>query len=256
MCGGTGFEVLTDTEPAVVPLLQINEHEFAVGAHFRFRNPHVAAKLMAHLAKVTKLDEDARRKAVERAACFDPNEGPTDLASIPFFLRWFTNTYGLHTLAAIIHDGLIRETPNAGALTSDVVSDRFFREMLHACGTGFVKRWVMWTAVALRTRWKAGGWKRAKVVLWGASSAVGMTGTIALLAAGNTVIALSFGTAMLVVAAALWGLQWGAAVFAALALPLMIPTGALALVASVVFWALDQIIRRFDAPVPAPPPIV
>ena len=38
-------------------------------------------------------------------------------------MRWFENTYGAHTLAAIIHDNLIVNVPNGGALASDTLSD-------------------------------------------------------------------------------------------------------------------------------------
>src|SRR5712691_2555663 len=34
---------------------------------------------------------------------------PTDLASVPFFLTWFIQSYGRYTLAAVLHDYLWRE---------------------------------------------------------------------------------------------------------------------------------------------------
>ena len=104
-----------------------------------------------------------------------PEEPETDLASIPTFMRWFVNTYGLHTLAALLHDNLIVDTPNGGALESDTLSDRFFREMMRCCDVKFLKRWIMWAAVAMRTRWAAGGIRRVSVVVWGVLSAAGIT---------------------------------------------------------------------------------
>jgi hypothetical protein len=255
VCPESGFEVWSDTAPAVVSLRQVDARRFAVGARFRFRQPRVTEKLVVHMGKVGAFDTDEqRREAIAAASDYGPDDSLTDLASIPQFLRWFANSYGEHTLAAIIHDRLITSTPNGGCLHSDVVADRFFREMLHGCGTPFVKRWVMWTAVALRTRWKAGGWKRAKVAAWALSSVVGIGGTIWLLVAGQPLAAIALGFGLLLVAGVLWGRQWGAAIFAAIALPWIGPAAALALVATAVFWLLDRLARRFDAPFPVPPP--
>lgn len=246
VCPGSGFEVCSDRQgsvaSAVVPLSQVTAKEFTVGARFRLQNATVQDRVVGHLRKVGAFNSDEERlQAYRTAADYHPSEGTTDLASIPWFMRWYVNTYGQHTLAAIIHDQLIADAPNRGTLHSDVVSDRFFREMLEACGTGYFKRWVMWTAVAMRTRWAAGGWKRVKLLLWGLSSVVGMGGTIWLLVAGHLLAALGFGAALLLVAAVLWGRQWGAAIVAAIALPFIAPAAVLVLVAAGILWALDKV---------------
>ena len=58
-------------------------------------------------------------------------ENPTDLASVPLFMRWFENSYGVHTLAAILHStSSSSEAQTDGELGSDTLSDRFFREMM------------------------------------------------------------------------------------------------------------------------------
>jgi hypothetical protein len=90
----------------------------------------------------------------------------TDLASIPFFLRWFVGTYGKHTRAAIMHDHLWRKpTDGVERLGSDgrwatdvsgigkVEANRLFRDSmgerpLHVLPA---KRWIMWSAVRLDT---------------------------------------------------------------------------------------------------------
>lgn len=252
MCGA-GFEVRARDGAAagVVPLLQVDDTNFEVGAAFRFRNTAVADRLVAHLAKIGAFDTDAqRRAAVQEASTYEPRRGRTDLASIPRFMRWFANTYGNHTLAAILHDELITEKANGGALHSDVVADRFFREMLHACGTSFMTRWIMWSAVALRTRASADRPTQLKLALWALSSVAGIGGTVAWLAAGRPVLGVLYGLAALVVAGALWGRQWGAAVFAAIALPFIVPAGMLVLLATGAFWLLDLAIKRWDKPLP------
>lgn len=242
VCGDSGFEVCGDPPTALVPLLQIDAKNFRVGARFRLRNADVEQSIVSHLGKVKAFDNEQQcRDAYQKAADYRPGEGSTDLASIPWFMRWYVNTYGKHTLAAIIHDQLITDAPNGGSLNSDVVSDRFFREMLAACGTPYFKRWVMWTAVAMRTRWAAGGWKRIKLLLWALSSVVGIGGTIWLLVAGHLLAALGFGAAMLLVSAVLWGRQWGAAIVAAFALPLIAPAVVLVLIVWGILAVADKV---------------
>ncbi|MFN0029836.1 MAG: DUF1353 domain-containing protein [Acidimicrobiales bacterium] len=141
---GDGFEVLGNEPAGMVPLLQVDAKRFRVGAKFRFTSPAVTERLVGHLGKVGAFDDDIqRRTAIAEAAGYGPNDGCTDLASIPPFVRWIVNSYGTHTLAAIIHDRLITDWPDGGVLRSDVVADRFFREMLHACHTSFMRRWIM-----------------------------------------------------------------------------------------------------------------
>ena len=116
------------------------------------------------------------RDAVEDARTFTPTtENPTDLASIPRYMRWFESAYGAHTLAAIIHDDLIVEVPNGGPLEDDTLSDRFFREMMKSAEVPWLKRWIMWSAVALRSRWAVGGIRRLSVLVWLILSAAGIT---------------------------------------------------------------------------------
>lgn len=271
VCPLGGFEVYGNRSRGRVPLNQFQARDFYVGARFRFANEAAKARVVGHLRKIGVFDSDEEREAAYgRAAEWllpdDDGDGEaTDLASIPRPLRWLLNSYGTHTLAAILHDKLIKKEPNKGELCSDVVSDRFFREMLHACGVPLFLRWTAWSAVALRTRWAAGGWKRLKVVAWGLASLAGMGGTAAILAAGGPIwAALLYGAALLGVAGALWGRQWGAAIFAAIALPWVIPALVVVLGAIGVLWVLDTISARFDEPLApggastgaTPPPIV
>lgn len=240
--GTAGFEVFGDEAAGLVPLRQIDATNFQVGARFRFRDEMVERRVVHHLGKVGAFDnEEQRRQAFHAAAGYRPTDGPTDLASIPRLMCWLVNTYGVHTLAAIIHDKLITEQPNGGQLRSDVVSDRFFREMLDKCGMPFFLRWIVWTAVAMRTRWAGGTYKRAKMVLWGLSSVIGIVGSIWLAASSRWLGALAFGAAWLLVAALLWGRQWGAAVFAAIALPVIVPAAVPVLAATGFFTALDKV---------------
>lgn len=235
---GSGFEVFVvaeagaPTEPAAgVALVQLDDTRFLVGDRFRFTSEEVQEELVGHLVD-QGLDRAEAIRRVDDARTFTPTvENPTDLASIPRFMRWFENPYGRHTLAAILHDQLIVDEPNGGALRSDTLADRFFRQMLAAAGVPWLKRWLMWAAVALRSRWAAGGPRRASVIAWLALALTGILafawGVAALVLSWDPPIdpaVLTVAAAVLPVAAApLWGKQAGAALIAAVGAAWMVP---------------------------------
>jgi hypothetical protein len=179
--------------------------------------------------------------------------GTSDLASVPRFLRWFENTYGRHTPAALIHDNLICPTPNGGPLESDAASDRFFRYMLEAVGVPFVKRWIMWAAVAFRTRWSVGGWRRRSVAAWVVLAALGITAfvwAVIAIATGNDGPGgldhwafLGLALAAPLVATPLWGKQWGASLVTAAAAPFVLPPAGIAAIGYAVYWLLERLAR-------------
>jgi hypothetical protein len=179
--------------------------------------------------------------------------GSSDLASVPRFLRWFENPYGRHTPAALIHDRLIEKTPNAGALHSDTASDRFFRYMLASSGVPVLERWIMWAAVALRTRCAVGGWRRVNVGAWVALSVAGIVAfvwaLVALASGGagpwglNSWVLLGASLAAPVLAGLLWGRQWGASLITAVAAPFLLPPAAIAAVGYCVYRVLERLAR-------------
>jgi hypothetical protein len=242
----SGFEVRH--ENGDVGLIQIDRKQFLVESPFRFADDNVITMLRARLVR-NGTTEQAARDAVEDARTFTPRaENPTDLASIPRYMRWFESPYGAHTLAAILHDDLIVDEPNAGPLEDDTLSDRFFREMMKSAGVPWLKRWIMWSAVALRTRWAVGGIRRLSVVVWLFLSAVGITSF------GWAVGSATFGWddpvdtwALLVVAlvlpllaAFLWGRQYGASIVAAIAALWILPAAALAGLGYLVYLLLER----------------
>ena len=247
----SGFEV---RDPAgEVGLLQIDPKQFLVEKPFRFSDDAVLKMLTDSLVAGGKTVDEAH-VAVEDARTFSTAvENPTDLASIPRFMRWFESSYGAHTLAAILHDNLIVDTPNAGALGSDTLSDRFFREMMGRAGVPWLKRWIMWAAVALRSRWAAGGIRRTSVVVWLVLASAGIAAFV--WAAGSAVFGWSHpGSAWILVflavvlpfaAAFLWGRQYGAGLVAATAAIWILPAAVLAGVGYLVYMALEALARRF-----------
>jgi len=143
----------------------------------------------------------------------------TDLASIPAPMRWWINTYGRHTAAALIHDrfiGLPDGLPEP--LTRDGLGeehiDRYFRFMLGDAGIGFIERWVMWSAVALRTRWKNGWVRKAQLVVWAAVALVGLACFVRSAVVGDLPWMAASAVAPLPASALLWRKQWGAGVVA------------------------------------------
>ncbi|MGH1491646.1 MAG: DUF1353 domain-containing protein [Acidimicrobiales bacterium] len=153
----------------------------------------------------------------------DPDDlQDTDLASIPRPIRWWANTYGIHTPAALIHDRFIGGEIPEGVTEQHI--DRYFRFMLEDNGVRYIKRWIMWSATALRTRFAAGGWRRISVILWAllATAGVGYIGFA--LATGQWLIAALLAFPAPVIFSSLWGKQFGAGIVAAYAIvPWLLP---------------------------------
>ncbi|MBM7276593.1 DUF1353 domain-containing protein [Gordonia rubripertincta] len=248
----SGFEIDDPTGRGSVRMIQVDDRQFLVLNTFRYSNRGVEEDLTHRLIRGGMTAERARA-AVDEARTFVPREdNPTDLASVPRFMRWFEDSYGRHTLAAMIHDELITDTVNSGALQSDTLSDRFFREMMRTSGVPWLKRWLMWSAVALRTRWVAGGYRRLSIVLWLLLSIVGITATIG--SAGALLFdwpwsvsspgwSLAVALLMVFIAAPLWGRQWAASLIAAVGALWLVPAAAVTGLAWLVYRVLEAIAR-------------
>jgi hypothetical protein len=246
----SGFEVCDPN--GEVGLIQIDKKQFSVTKPFRFSDERVVRMLTDRLIRDGRSADEALA-AVEDARTFTPStENPTDLASIPRYMRWFESAYGLHTLAAIIHDDLIVKEPNKGPLHSDTLSDRFFREMMRSAGVRWLKRWIMWSAVALRSRWAAGGPRRASVLIWLLLAAAGITAAV--WAFGSRFLAwpdpidrpliLAFALVLPFAAAPLWGRQYGAGLVAAIAALWILPAAVLAGVGYLLYLCLEWGARK------------
>jgi hypothetical protein len=98
----------------------------------------------------------------------------TDLASIPPFLGWFASRYGTHTLAALLHDHLVRNGSRTDPRCARSEADHVFGIALDELGVPFLRAKLMWAAVTLATRWRAGGIVRAALMVWMVSAAIGL----------------------------------------------------------------------------------
>jgi hypothetical protein len=187
--------------PATFVLEQVSTNDFRLTVPFRYTA------------------QDGRRFAVTDALL-----GPTDVASVPTFLGWFARRQGDHTPAALLHDQLITSDP--GTLPPEqrlapVDANLLFREALTRSGNPTVKTWLMWTAVTLRTRYRAGGVATAAIVVWFAAALGGTVAVIAgLTGAGSAVTAVALVAP--VPFALLWGAQWRAGLVAGYAFWLVV----------------------------------
>ena len=201
-----GFRVGEPNDPQpTIRLEQIGRRTFRLASTVCYDGP----------TGLDGLAEEAER----RIRCADATTvKSTDLASIPGPLRWWICPYGTHTPAALIHDRFIGEPTPGDPGRPDGVSeqaiDRYFRFMLRELGLPFFRRWLMWAAVACRTRLHAGLARRALMILWILAAVFGIGLFVAGVATGDRgLVAIS--ALLPVPMSALWGRQAGAALIIA-----------------------------------------
>ncbi len=129
------FRKLASDRPAEVLLRQVSPRRFKLAQPFRY-------------------DDGERRFTV-------PEDDVTDLASVPKVLTWLIPRYGRHTLAALLHDYL-QEEPSV----TPEEADTLFRNAMGETTVPLARRWLMWSAVALRTQWKRGGLPKVRAGLY------------------------------------------------------------------------------------------
>jgi hypothetical protein len=113
--------------PARVVLEQVDDTQFRVLEPFKYVDP-----------AGNEYDVPASDPA-------DPND-VTDLASVPWILRWLVASYGQHTTAALLHDRLVRP----GITCSErVEADTVFFRALEESGNNWMRHRLMWAAVAV-----------------------------------------------------------------------------------------------------------
>lgn len=245
----SGFETLDPD--GKVGLVQTDVKTFLVETPFRFSDSAIEKQLIGRMVEDGTPEEIARQQ-VDDARTFRTIENPTDLASIPPFMRWFENSYGAHTLAAILHDELIVDEPDGGALGSDTMADSFFREMMRTAGVPWLKRWIMWTAVAVRSRWAAGGARRILLAIWIVLALAGIAAFVDAVGAlvwdwphpFDAGLMIAIAVVLPFASAPLWGKQYGASLVAAIAALWILPAAVIALFAYLVYSVLEGLARR------------
>ncbi|QZY28533.1 DUF1353 domain-containing protein [Nocardioides coralli] len=116
----------------------------------------------------------------------------TDLTSVPWLFTWLVPRTGAHLPAALLHDGLVAGEDDAvsyvskaGHVVTRDVADRVFRDAMADTGTGVVRRWVVWSAVAAATifvgsaAWSRSRWTYYRVAAAGSLGLVVLLGVLA-----------------------------------------------------------------------------
>ncbi len=125
----------------------------------------------------------------------------SDLTSVPAVFTWLVPKTGAHLPAALVHDSMIGDDEyvlvrQAGGEAADgflpasvfwkpgsdtpspftaVDADRIFRDAMADSGTGLIRRWLVWTAVTLRTMFARDGTSDAAWVRWWYAIVAGCT---------------------------------------------------------------------------------
>ncbi len=216
-----------------IPLRQVSDNGFEVGSAIHYRGD--TGLDPSFDAAVRDLPLDLARRS--------------DLASVPASLRWFERPHGVHTPAALFHDYLLVYGPDLrvdGEPVRPEQADLLFRYMLKELGVPTIKRYLLWTAVALRTRWAT---SRASLIVWVVLSVVGLVSFVAAAvgvefldwAGGRWVVLAVTGLAPLP-ASLLWGRERRAALVAAIMAIWILPAGGLAFVALAVYGMLERLV--------------
>lgn len=238
--------------PGAILLAQVSEREFLLGSTIRFR-----CEFETGLEKTVSDETINLIREVGPATLSD-----TDLGSVPGVFGWFLSSYGIHTPAVLIHDRLIGwDSPPSDEVWIDQYADRYLRFMLKASGVSWLTRWLMWTAVAFRTRWVAPQHqvrRRIGLAVWLLLAIVGITSAVMVAvglwsgwplqpaAFGWSVVLGSWGLPALFAvglplpASMLWGKQRGAGLIAVLCGPLVLPPALAGLVGYGVYRVADR----------------
>ncbi len=227
------FEV-EDDPSGKINLDQIDARRFALHS------------VVTYVGAETGLEDKVPEATLDRIRRVSPDILPvTDLASVPQLLRWFAGRYGIHTPAALIHDWLIPQSvdPPLEGMTNEY-ADRYFRFMLGDLGVPLIRRWLMWAAVAARTRLTSGRLTATLLVAWIVASVIGMAVFIAGIVTGNAVAIAAAALAPLLFAG-LWGRQYGAGIVAAYSAPWILPPTLFAGAGYLVYLALEWFVGLF-----------
>jgi hypothetical protein len=96
----------------------------------------------------------------------------TDLTSTPALFTWLVPKTGAHLPAALAHDALVAGGGDPSYTSTDghdinrVEADRVFRDAMADTGTGVVRRWIVWAAVAAATIFVKGGLPWTPLLNW------------------------------------------------------------------------------------------
>jgi hypothetical protein len=193
----------------------------------------------------------------------DVEDFVTDLASIPRLFMWLVPGLGTHLPAVVLHDGLVVEPgsppTHLGPPVGREEADRILRDAMASLGTPRLRRWLMWTGVALATAWstlRPHWWWRTLVVA--TIAIVAVLGTIATLdlidvwdvlpwmgdrpwwveLIGGAVAAVAIPLAVSV----LWWRRWRVAAITGVALAFLLHVTAVLFVLYGIYWVAETVV--------------
>jgi len=228
------FEI--DGDPSGgIQLKQLDKRTFKLGSRIEY------------IGADTGLEGRLDSSAIEQLRWVSGERLPdgTDLASVPLPLRWLVSNYGAHTPAALIHDWMIVKGPPVVKGLTPQYADRYFRFMLRDLRVRWIRRWMMWAAVALRTRWVTGARHKILLVVWVIAALAGM---------GAFVAGFVIGSPWLVVVATfapfafslLWGRQYGAGLVASYNAPWVLPPTVIGLIGYGIYAGLEWLVSKLS----------
>jgi hypothetical protein len=197
----------------------------------------------------------------------------TDLTSVPWLFTWLVPRTGRHLPAALLHDGLVGGSDDPPSYVSEeghVVArdeaDRVFRDAMGDLGTGTVRRWLVWAAVAVATifvgsrAWSQRRWwhyRVAAVVTIGIVVVLGTLATLDLVDAGVRLpwmgertwpLELLGGFAGAVAIPSLLALTWGrfrvAGAISGVSLALLLHVSVALLLLTGLYQVAERLVRR------------
>ncbi|MBT8240203.1 MAG: DUF1353 domain-containing protein [Acidimicrobiia bacterium] len=197
--------------------------------------------------------------------------GDTDLASVPWPMLWFISRYGRHTLAALLHDWMVKVADVD--FTSRRRADRVFFDALGFLGVATLMRVIMWAAVTIKTRWatpdRARWLRRLGLVGWSLAALWGIANFLTHLAWWNLgplgeligdappfgFSGLWLSLVLPVAVAPLWGSDaWPQGLGAVVPGAFVVPMSALTAASYGVYWLLELTVstvwRRYGPPAP------
>jgi hypothetical protein len=122
---------------------------------------------------------------------------------------------------------------------TDQLTDRYFRFMLEAVGVKWLNRWMMWAAVAFRTRWCGSALKKALLSIWVLAACAGISAAVFGVVTGTWWLVGVAAVAPLAFSL-LWQRQYGAGVVAAYTAAWVLPPTILGMIGYWIYLALEE----------------
>ena len=217
-----------DQPESDIRIAQVDERQFRLDSRIEYLG-------------TTGLEEHLPETTIDQIRVIESGDLPlTDLASVPGLLRWFLPSYGIHTPAALIHDRLIPTTGTSPLGLTDEHTDTYFRHMLAALGVPRLRRWLMWSAVAYRTRLVT---RTVLAVTWTAAALIGIASVLVGSVFGNEVLVV-VGLVGPLPASLLWWGQHRAGLIAAACAVFIVPPTVVAALGYGLYWLLERLLER------------